>query len=283
MNPQIADLLCQWFDGLNRGDIAALVSLFSSTCRIQNAANPPDEQPGAAERLLKDFFRRTEARCFELVDVAVAGRTIHACWTAVLTFRPGVAIAEITIPTRLPVLLSGVDVFDLDDTDHIARLFITHETTSVVAAARALAASGGAKPPDLGALVRAYFGAEERGDADAIVEMCDPRIVILNAAQPPVYGLEGARVFAEDFRSRTLERRFDLRSVAVDGYTVFAEFASRITFREGVQFGPAIRAQKAFTVELPGVCRFQFNPAGKLIYLRVFHETTTAPKLAQAA
>jgi ketosteroid isomerase-like protein len=217
----------QWFDGLNCGDSATLLPLFSPECRIHNAANPPDETPGAAERLLTDLFRRTEARSFSLVDVAVAGRSIHACWTGILVFRRGVTIAGVTLPAQMPVLLSGVDVFEIDDSNRIARLFITHETTSVVAAARALAAATSATLP-VESLVCRYFQAEEVGDTDAIVEMCDDRVVILNAAQPPVYGHEGARQFAEDFRNRTEERHFEIRSLAVNGYTAFAEFLGRL-------------------------------------------------------
>ena len=42
-----AVLVTRWFDGLNRGDLAALVGLFADTVRIQNAANPPMEDPNA--------------------------------------------------------------------------------------------------------------------------------------------------------------------------------------------------------------------------------------------
>jgi hypothetical protein len=283
MNMQHVELLHKWFDGLNGSNTQMVLPLFSPECHIQNAANPPDEAPGAAERLLSNFFQRTEARRFELVDFASADQSIHACWTGVLTFRAGTAIADVILPSALSVVLNGVDVFELNAANRITRLFITHETTSVLAAARRLTSGPKYPPANLESQVLGYFRAEERGDAETIVGMCDEQVMIVNAAQPPVYGLDGARRFVQDFRNRTTQRLFEVRSLAVRGNSVFAEFLGTITFREGAQFGPAIRAQKAFTLELPGVCRFEFNETGKLVFLRVFHETTTAPRLAQAA
>jgi SnoaL-like domain len=283
MNVKHIELLHTWFDSLNRGDTRALLPLFSPECHIQNAADPPDKAPGAADRLLTSFFRRTESRRFELVDFASSDRTIHACWSSVLTFHTGIAIADVTLPAPLVVVLNGVDVFELNAANKIARLFITHETTSVIAAARRLTSAEKSGPTNLESQVLSYFRAEECGDAETIVGMCDERVMIINAAQPPAYGLDGARRFVEDFRSRTTRRLFQVCSLAVRGTSAFAEFRCRITFREGAQFGPAVRAQKEFTVELQGVCRFEFNATGKLIFLRIFHETSTAFKLANAS
>jgi hypothetical protein len=144
MNPRSTHVVTAWFAGLKTGDLEELVSLFAPDPRIKNGAQPLLVGPGAARRLLTDFFERTSARCFEVIDAAEGEGQIFAAWTAELTFRKGIQIADVVLPAELVVPLRGIERFELDSTGRIVALDIVHETTSVVVAARDLArASGG--------------------------------------------------------------------------------------------------------------------------------------------
>jgi ketosteroid isomerase-like protein len=131
-------------------------------------------------------------------------------------------------------------------------------------------------------LVREYFRAEQEGDIEAVVALCAPEVVIRNAAQPPTYGLEGARQYVADFKARTDERRFTVLAMAGAGETVFAWWDAQLTFKAGTRFGP-VQTKRPFTVQLQGVCRFKLNLENRVVELDVFHETTTAFRLAQEA
>lgn len=133
-------LVQTWFDCLNRSDLDALLGLFGPNPRIRNAANPPIEGPDAPRRLLEEFFGRTSARKLEVVDLAEGDGQVFACWSGELTFRPGIRIAEVTLPREIRVPLRGVERFRLDENGRITELDIVHETTSVVLAARQAAA-----------------------------------------------------------------------------------------------------------------------------------------------
>lgn len=134
-------LVQTWFDCLNRSDLEALLGLFAPAPRIRNAANPVLQGPDAPRRLLEEFFDRTSARKFELIDLAEGNGQIFACWSGELTFRPGIRIAEVTLPREIRVPLHGAERFQLDGSGRITELDIVHETTSVVLAARQAPAS----------------------------------------------------------------------------------------------------------------------------------------------
>lgn len=127
---------------------------------------------------------------------------------------------------------------------------------------------------DFNKLVSDYFAAEEQGDVEAVVALCSDDVVIRNAAQPPVYGKEGARKFASDFKARTDERRFKVLTVAINDDVCFAWWDGEITFKEGVAFG-TVMSKRAFKVNLQGVCRFKVDAFGDIKELDVVHETST--------
>jgi hypothetical protein len=135
------DLVFRWFEGLNAGDLDALVALFAEHPHIRNAANPPLTGSEAPRRLLEDFFSRTAARRFDLIDTAENGREVFAAWTALLTFRRGATVAGVTLPEDLELPLRGVERFVLDPNGRIAELYIVHETTTIAQAAHRAAAA----------------------------------------------------------------------------------------------------------------------------------------------
>lgn len=139
MKKQTQEFVRAWFDGLNRGDMDGLLTLFGSSPRIRNAANPPVQGPNAPHQLLDEFFTRTSARHFELIDAAEADALVFVSWLGQLTFRKGVRIADVLLPDEMTVELRGCDRFKLDQEGRIEELDIVHETSSVPAAARRLA------------------------------------------------------------------------------------------------------------------------------------------------
>jgi len=128
------NLVTRWFDGLNRGHLPGLLSMFADTVTIQNAANPPIEGPNAANQLLEDFFQRTASRRFELIDMAERGDEVFAGWTGVLLFRKGASVAGRELRDNVQVELRGADWFKLNAAERITELLIAHETTSVMLA-----------------------------------------------------------------------------------------------------------------------------------------------------
>jgi len=132
-------LIERWFDGLNRSDLQSLLTLFSPSPRIRNAANPPIEGSQAAKLLLEDFFRRTTSRHFDVIDAAEHDRQVFACWVGDLTFASGIKIAGIELSEPLTVALRGVERFLLTPDGRISEVDIVHETTTVAQAARAAA------------------------------------------------------------------------------------------------------------------------------------------------
>jgi SnoaL-like domain len=132
-------LVARWFDGLNNSDLGGLLSLFSPSPKIRNAANPPLEGPRAPQQLLTDFFERTTARRFSVVDMAEADRQVFAHWVGELTFAAGACVAGVRLAAPVTVQLRGVERFHFNADDRIAELDIIHETTTVALAARAAA------------------------------------------------------------------------------------------------------------------------------------------------
>jgi len=287
MTSNLESFLSRWFDGLNRGDLDGLLSLFSPAgSRIRNAARPPLEGPDAARKLLEDFFSRSCSRRFQLLDWAQVEDVVFASWTGSLTFAPGVDVGHVRLSRPLTVRLRGTDRFRLDSDGKIVECDIFHETTSPLLAARnAEQAPEGRRfvtEGDLRDLAFRYFKAEEEGDVDVVVRMCDPRVVVRNAAQTPETGLDGVRRYVSDFQARTSARRFTVRSVAVRGDVIFAHWDALLTFRAGVKFGP-VSTRRPFSLEISGACRFVVNEEGKLLEIDVHHETTTVLRLAREA
>lgn len=130
--------------------------------------------------------------------------------------------------------------------------------------------------------VDAYFRAEERGDVETVVAMCSEDVVVRNAANPPQHGKDGARAYVTSFRDRTARRRFDVLTVAEHEGVVYARWKAALTFKAGVSFGP-ITTRRPFDLELRGICRFKLDTLGLFREIDVFHETTTAMRLAQHA
>ena len=131
-------------------------------------------------------------------------------------------------------------------------------------------------------LVEKYFAAEERGDIDSVVDLCAPDVVIRNAAQPAVFGKDGARKFVSDFKARTERRNFEILAFAQNEDVCFAWWNAKLTFKPGVSFGP-VTTKRSFTLNLQGVCRFKVDGIGKFKELDVFHETTSGLLAAQEA
>ena len=131
-------------------------------------------------------------------------------------------------------------------------------------------------------IVRAYFAAEECGDVDGVVALCADGVVVRNAAQPPQHGLQGVRDYVTVFRDRTSRRQFTILCLAIDADVAFASWQAEITFKAGVQFGP-IQTCRPFDLHLHGICRFKFDPSGRIVELDVSHETSSALRLATEA
>lgn len=130
-------------------------------------------------------------------------------------------------------------------------------------------------------LVRHYFAAETAGSVEGVTELFDSVQEIHNAANPPLVGPDAARRFCEDFYARTSDRQFKVLGVASNENMVFAWWEGTITFRAGAAFGD-VKAKRPFSVTLRGVCRFDVHTInGKIRRLDVFHETTTAARVAR--
>ena len=278
MNNAYKNLVTKWFDGLNNGDIEGLLQLFAGSPTIKNAAFPLDRGAEAPRRLLESFFSRTSARHFQMTGYAESGDLAFASWIGMLTFVGPVGGAGLSAP--LPVCLTGVDEFYFRD-GLIEHLGIVHETTTLAVQAKRQALSGQVpETMDLDGAVRTYFRAEEAGDVEAITAMFDADAVIRNAAQPPVFGKEGARRFASDFRERTEFRKFSVVATARQGSKIFASWLGHMRFKAGVTFGPTVRTREPFEVELSGVCEFDFTSTGTIHSLTVAHETTSTMLMA---
>jgi len=267
----------KWFYGLNRGDLDGLLALFGENPSIKNAAFPLDRGNEAPRRLLESFFSRTSARHFQITGYAENGDLVFASWIGLVTFTG--PVGGVVLPAPLPVCLTGVEEFHFRDglIDHLA---IVHETSSLPVQAKRQELSGPVPDSvDLDRAVRDYFRAEEDGDVEGIVSMFDADAVIRNAAQPVVFGKEGARKIATDFRDRTEFREFKVVATARQGSKTFASWRGHLRFKAGVAFGP-VRTAEPFEVELSGVCEFDFTPRGTIHSLLIAHETTTVMQMA---
>jgi hypothetical protein len=131
-------------------------------------------------------------------------------------------------------------------------------------------------------IIMDYFAAEEIGDVERVVSMCNDIVVICNAAFPPAHGKQGCRDYVTNFRDRTEKRELKVKSIALSDDVGYAWWEANLTFRAGVSFGP-VKTQHPFDLSLQGICRFKFDEANRLTEPDVFHETTTGFQLAQAA
>jgi len=273
-----------WFAGLNNSDMPQLLKLFSPDgAYIRNAAQPAISGPEAPQRLLEEFFARTESRHFAMIDYTINETEIVAAWHGILTFRAGIQIADVTLAKPLSVVIRGVDRFVIAE-GRIVELAIDHETTTVVQAARAATMREliTPNPAHYEAVVRDYFAFEEAGNIEGVVALCDPSVVVRNAAQPVVVGLAGVRQYVESFRDRTTFRVFEQVSISTAPGLAYATWKADLEFKAGTAFGPVI-SKTAFPLTLQGVCRFVFNASGKLVEIDVYHETTSALRRAQEA
>ncbi|MEY2591515.1 MAG: hypothetical protein QOJ67_3499 [Acidimicrobiaceae bacterium] len=128
-------------------------------------------------------------------------------------------------------------------------------------------------------LVRRYLRAEEIEELDELLDLFDPDASVRNAAVPFDDEPGAVERFARGFWDRTERRTFVLHDVAVTGKVVFARADATIRFRQGATFGP-ITAVDAFTITLPFALRFELNASGLIAHVDIFHETTTAARLA---
>lgn len=277
MKNEYRNAVTKWFDGLNRGDLDGLLALFGANPSIKNAAFPLDSADGAPRQLLEGFFSRTSARHFQVTGYAESGDLVFASWIGLVTFTG--PVGDVNLPAPLPVCLTGVEEFHFRD-GLINHLGITHETTTLAVLAKRQALSGPLPDSvDLDRAVRCYFQAEEDGDVEGIVSLFDADAVIRNAAQPMVFGKDGARKFATDFRDRTEFRKFSVLATAQQGSKMFASWRGHLRFKAGVAFGP-VHSAEPFEIELSGVCEFDFTPRGTIHSLLIAHETTTVMQRA---
>lgn len=131
-------------------------------------------------------------------------------------------------------------------------------------------------------LVHRYLRAEEFEQLDELLALFDPDASVRNAAVPLDDQPGAVERFARDFWDRTKRRTFQLRDIAVNGDVVFARADATIRFREGATFGP-ITAVEAFTITLPFALLFELDAHGLISHVDIFHETTTAARLAAGA
>jgi hypothetical protein len=131
-------------------------------------------------------------------------------------------------------------------------------------------------------LVHRYMRAEELEQIDELLELFDPQASVRNAAVPLDDEPGAVERFARSFWDRTERRAFELRDIAVIDDIVFARSDATIRFRKGATFGP-ITAVDAFTITLPFALRFEINAHGLISHVDIFHETTTAARLAAGA
>lgn len=287
MNPHIiqqhqSNVAETWFEGLNCSDMSKLLGLFGPNgARIRNAAQPLISGAEGPRRLLEDFFARTESRHFAMIDHTITANEVVAGWHGILTFRAGIQIADAKLTKPLSVALRGVDRFVLDSTGRVVEIAIDHETTSVVQAARAAKMRDQVVPDPkyYEGVIRAYFKYEESGDVDGVVQLCDPAVIVRNAAQPLVLGHAGVRGYVESFRDRTESREFEIVSIGTGSGIAYAGWKAKLRFKAGIAFGP-VTSKAPFDIALEGTCRFAFNATGKLVELDVYHETTSALKRA---
>lgn len=131
-------------------------------------------------------------------------------------------------------------------------------------------------------LVQSYLRAEELEQLNKLLALFDPNASVRNAAIPLDTEPGAVERFARSFWDRTEHRSFHLRDVAVTDNVVFARADATIRFRQGAAFGP-ITAADAFTIRLPFALRLELNGHGLIGHLDIFHETTTAARLAAGA
>lgn len=128
-------------------------------------------------------------------------------------------------------------------------------------------------------LVRRYLRAEELEQLDELLELFDPNASVRNAAVPLDDKPGAVERFARSFWDRTERRTFQLQDTAIIGDVMFARADATIRFRKGATFGP-ITAVDMFTITLPFALRFELNADGLISHVDIFHETTTAARLA---
>lgn len=135
-----AKIVEQYLDAEVQEDLAALRALFAENVVIRNAANPPDDQPGALERFAMSFWDRTETRSFTLEDVAVSGKKVFALVEATMRFKKGAPFGPVAAVAAFTITLPVAILFQLDANQKVTKLDIFHETTTAVRLAAGAAA-----------------------------------------------------------------------------------------------------------------------------------------------
>ena len=129
-------------------------------------------------------------------------------------------------------------------------------------------------------VIRRYFEAQNRSDADAVVRLFSDDAVVVNAAFPPVTGHDGLKGFAGGLYTRTSARQFVTLKIFENNDDAAAEWEVEMTFRAGAVIGPHTLS-KPFTVRLRGVNVFEFKKNSEVITkMSVYHETSTVARLA---
>lgn len=132
------------------------------------------------------------------------------------------------------------------------------------------------------ALVEQYLEAEENERLPELLGLFDESVIVHNAANPVDAEPGAVERFARSFWDRTEDRSFVLDDVGISEDNVFALVEATLRFRKGSTFG-AIIAAEAFTITLPVAIRFRVNTNNKVTELDIFHETTSAARLAAGA
>lgn len=129
-------------------------------------------------------------------------------------------------------------------------------------------------------VVREYFRAQDRGDAEGVVKLFAVDATVFNAGLPAVKGQEGVKGFCENLYSRTSAREFKVLAIFEDGDAAVAEWEVSIRFRADANVAGHVLAT-GFDVQLRGMNKFDFRANSDLVScLRVYHETSSVAKLA---
>src|SRR3989338_4494955 len=133
------------------------------------------------------------------------------------------------------------------------------------------------------AMIEKYFKARETSDEKIFFEIFDNDIEIYNVHFPMYKGRKGVKEYNNDFKKRISQCSFQVINIMEkemdNKKIILAEWKASLTYRAGVLVGDST-VKKPFTFELRGVNRFDIAQ-GKITCLRIYHETTTAARLAK--
>lgn len=124
------DLVNEYFDAEERGDVEAVVALCAENVIVRNAAQPPQRGKPGAREYVTSFRDRTSRRVFQVLAVAEGNGVVFAWWSAQLTFRAGVSFGPVTTRRPFDVELQGICRFRLNRNGKIEELDVFHETTT---------------------------------------------------------------------------------------------------------------------------------------------------------